>query len=280
MSTETENQSTESTMSLDQMLSGAHQKVTGSEDSAQESAVETKDASETTEAAAEVTETKQEPAAAQGETPQAAAEPAKDEEKEGFRKGMFAEREKRQYWEQDAKLKDQRIRELESTLSQYQPQPFESEVATQPQPQVDQRHLALSVQLARSAHPNDFDEKWRAFQEAVLENPALEKTAEQSVLPGEAAYQIGQNYLLEKQYGKGVLSNPMKMREALEKELIPKITKEVTDKVTAKFTGKAVERNNTPTDFSGARSAGGATQTEFVPKDLNQMLREVHHRGR
>jgi len=199
--------------------------------------------------------------------PEVPPEAPKAEEKTVPLQALLSERQKRQQLEQELK---------QYQVPQEEPQYYQEPVQQQQYAQPDMKHASVMIEIARLKH-SDFDEKWNAFVEATQVNPELDKQALLSGNPGEAAYKIGQNYLLEKKYGYGVTQDPVRLADAIRKELEPEITKKVQAEIHAKYTGKAIERAKTPTDISQVRS-GNSTPEPFVPKSFGQALASVNRK--
>lgn len=134
-----------------------------------------------------------------------------------------------------------------------------------------------SEHLARLAHP-DYDEVYADFEKEALNNEALAITVLNSEVPAEAAYQAGLNIRLQKKYGVDVVGNPMKLKEALEKEIRADERARANQEFQAQLSAKATQRSKTPTDISLARAAGGSTVSEYQSPSFGEALRAVHRR--
>jgi hypothetical protein len=201
--------------------------------------------------APEATATPEAPATAQP-TPE---DDPRERELRGLRQAMIAER--------------QKARELASKLSQYEGNDGSQPVASDPG---DPRFVKMTEMLARQQFP-DYDEKYQAFAKEALNNPALYETVMASEFPGIAAYQAGKSLLFAQKYGPESLSDPEKMKAALEKEVRAEVEKKVRAEVEAKVLGVARERANQPTNISQGRapsSDGG--HVPYVEADFDTLL--------
>lgn len=210
---------------------------------------------------------------AKAETP--VADPALVEGADGDRtmvpvKALKAEREKRQ-------IAEALLAEREATVPQVQEAPaFDEAEPANPQVRaLEDRFLNLSQTAAKRAHPEDFDPAYAAFVEASNSNPELARIVVGSEDPGEAAYSVGKNLLLQKKYGLKSLGDMEGFRAAVEKEAREDERKKVTAEFQANLTAKAAQRSKTPTDITQGRAAGGSTETEFVQPSFAGHLRAV-----
>ena len=180
--------------------------------------------------------------------------------------------------------------ELEARLKELETQsyiPAESAPPAQQDTIALERNIRrdLSEQMARKQY-SDYDEKVALFASEVydtqtgqLKNPALWESVESSPLPAEAAYRAGiQISEAKKLGGWDVISDPVKYRAALEKQIRGDIEKEIRSKVEAEIAGKALSKSKTITDISQARAASGASETEFEIPSFGQALRNVQRK--
>lgn len=161
--------------------------------------------------------------------------------------------------------------------------PAESAPPAQPDLSVVEQRLRqdLSEQYARKNY-TDYDDKLNAFasevwdaQTGTLKNQALYEQIMSSPLPAEAAYKAGVSILEAKKLGGwDVVSDPVKYRQAVEKQIRADIEKETRQKIEAELSGKALSKSKTITDISQARTSGGATEAEFVYPSMAELLRQ------
>lgn len=187
----------------------------------------------------------------------------------------IAERERRQRAESEAaqlRAELERLRNSETVTAE----PAEVTEVAQAK-KVLERVAAVSEQQARIAH-SDFDEKYAAFAEAAVENPAIYHTVMAADLPGEAAYQAGKTILLSKKYGWETLSDPEKLRSALLKEVRAEWeAKQKADEL-ANTKAVAADKAKTPTDISQARSASPPADLDYKTPQLSHLLAKVKKR--
>jgi hypothetical protein len=169
-------------------------------------------------------------------------------------------------------LREER-RTLRERLGQYETTQT-AETEAQPQPS-DPRFTAMSEQMARMAHPNDYAEKFKSFESKCLEehktmgsSPTFEMVMN-SVSPGEAAYQAGMTFETTKKYGTDIGTMIKNIREEVKKELEPEIRKSLSEELA----GKLAHRQQTPTNISQARAAGGDTSAPWSAPSFSDELR-------
>lgn len=185
--------------------------------------------------------------------------PPPDPEKEGYRKAMQAEREKRQALEA-------RLKELESppkppvdpwtdlpgALAQQQ---------TQFQKQLRDQRLLVSEDMAREKY-KDFEEVINHFNAAVEQNPALADQMLASRNPAEYAYKQG---ILHKELG-SVNGDPIAYRAKLEAD--------IRASVQAEFNAKhGITPAAVPTSLNSDSSPVAATEVYAGPPPLKSLLR-------
>lgn len=140
--------------------------------------------------------------------------------------------------------------------------------------------MVTEERMLRAQH-SDYDEHLALFAAEAERNPGLAETVLASDSPAFAAYQVGQNLKIAKEFGPDAFANPHqlvgKVREQTEKALRSKIEAELRAEFDKKLTASATERANTPTDITQARAAGGETQPYQSP-GLGDVLSRVQRR--
>lgn len=159
-----------------------------------------------------------------------------------------------------------------------EPQFHEEQAQVDPQYKaLNDKFLAQSEKAARRAH-TDFDPAFQAFTAEIQSNRELARLVVDSEDPGEAAYQVGKNLLVQKKYGTSP-GDWAGFASAVEKEAREDERKKVIAEYEGKFTAKAAERSKTPTDISQGRAAGGSTETPWVQPSFSSALRKVFPRN-
>lgn len=142
--------------------------------------------------------------------------------------------------------------------------------------------LAQEERWMRQTHA-DYDEVYRLFATEAATNHALAETVLASDSPAQAAYQVGLNIRLAKEFGPDTFANPHalvgKVREKVLKDERAKIEAEIRKEFEQKLSVKAADRANTPTDITQARAAGGAPQPYQSP-ELGDLLSAATRRRR
>lgn len=222
-----------------------------------------------TEASPEAQATPAVPKAAEVAKAPEPARPVKTEtdwqrEIEGLKNATIAERRKRQ--EMEAQL--QRFQQPEPQSYLDSPEQYVDKQVGSVKKEVQDHITSMSEIMARQAHP-DFEEKYRAFQDAALQNPALMDMVLGDRFPGEAAYQMGKQVMFNQKYGASVDDMYKNIRAEAEAELRPKIREELE----VAYLGKVHQRANNPTNISSARVANGDAQSDWQPTSFGQVLK-------
>lgn len=192
---------------------------------------------------------------------------------------LQAEREKSREYKELLQAASQQ--NLQQPMQSPQPQYLEAQSPVDIDPNVIVRNqvATMSEKLARQSYP-DYDEKFGAFREAMVSNPdtyaPLYNSIMQSENPGEAAYRAGIHILETKKYGAEVVSDPVKYRAAIRKELEAELKPKIESDTHKAIQGKLTERSKTPTDISDARAAGGSSEPEYQPKSFEALHRSVY----
>lgn len=134
--------------------------------------------------------------------------------------------------------------------------------------------IAQEERWMRQTH-SDYDEVYALFATEAATNQALAETVLASDSPAQAAYQVGLNIRLAKEFGPDTFANPHalvgKVREKVLKDERAKIEAEIRKEYDEKLSVKAASRALTPTDITQARAAGGAPQPYQSP-NLGDLL--------
>lgn len=224
-------------------------------------------------------------AVAEPETPEL-IEPEAGKPPPGFVpvKALQSERERKR--EIEAQLQAALLLNQQWQMQQMQPPQYSEVSPAEPDPDsvVKNQVVSMSEELARQTY-KDYDEKVDAFKKAALAEPdkyrALYASITSSGNPAKAAYAAGVQILEQQKYGADVVSDPVKYRAAIAKEIEAELKTKIEAETHKKIQGKLTERSKTPTDISGARSAGGATEKEWSLPSLDSTLKKVQkHKGR
>ncbi len=137
----------------------------------------------------------------------------------------------------------------------------------------------LSEQMARKMY-SDYDEKVAEFASEVydmktgqIKNQRLYEEIANSPLPAEAAYRAGVSILEAKKLGGwDVVSDPVKYRQAIEKEIRANVEKEIRAQIESEIVSKVQSKSKTITDITQARAASGATESEFRVPTMSELL--------
>lgn len=142
--------------------------------------------------------------------------------------------------------------------------------------------LAQEERWMRQSHA-DYDEVYALFAAEAQNNLSLAETVLASDSPAQAAYQVGLNIRLAKEFGPDTFANPHalvgKVRDKVLKDERAKIEAEIRKEFEQKLSVKAADRANTPTDITQARAAGGAPQPYQSP-GLGDLLSAATRRRR
>lgn len=230
----------------------------------EETKMEGTNAQEKSEKAEEVTSSSQENSNVSAE--ETSASQQKTQERFVPITALLNERERRQSAERN-------LKNLESSIeSNVIYSDSENELRSLKKEIQDYRALLLeqSEMLARSIY-KDYDEVYSDFAKEAQNNPALLETVLNSRNPAVAAYQAGQNIRLAKKYGADVVGNPIRLKEAMEKEIREDERKKVLAEIQKKMSASAFERSLTPTDIAALGSSKDSSET-YSEKSFGELL--------